>query len=161
MTLITAKLSRSAFFGLTLVLLVESTMYAADSKVALDAEQERIVRKAVYEGISGINRNFDAHIPIDTLTVPKPLVELYRTQPRPVIELMLRIIDGAEPEVSARAAGYALELLVQPGVGVIVVMRYFDSQTTYDSIKEGGKITDRQHWMRLVNQRLKEKLPEK
>ena len=161
MALITASLSRPTYFVLVLFLLVGSMIHAADLKVTLDPEQERIVRKAVYEGISGINRNFDAHMPIDTLTVPKPLAELYRTQPRPVIDLLLRIIDGAEPEVSARAAGYALELLVKPGVGVNVVMHYFDSPTTYDSIKEGGKITDRQHWIRKVNERLKEKGPPK
>ncbi len=116
MTLITASLSHPTFFALTLVLLAEATVRAADSKVALDAEQEQSVRKAVYEGNSAIQ--FNMRTLQDTLWVPKPLVDLYRTHPRPVVELLLRIIDGADPVVSARAAGYAIELLEGPGVGV-------------------------------------------
>jgi len=161
MTLIIAKLSRPMFFVLALVLLVESTMHAADPMVALDAVQERLVRKAVYEGSSAIQSNLDTLPVQDSLWVPEPLIELYRSHSRPVIELLLRIIDGAEPEVSARAAGYALELLLGPGNGVVVVQHYADNQTTYDTIRKGGKITDRQHWILKVNERLKEKLPAK
>jgi len=132
---------------------------AADSKVALDAEQERIARKAVYEGISGIHTDLSTlH---DSVTVPDPLVDLYRTHPRPVIELMLRIIDGATPEVSARAAAYATDLLQGRGVGVVVVRNFFANEAAYDSIDEAWKMTPRQHWMRKVSEGLKEKLPEK
>ena len=97
----------------------------------------------------------------DSLWVRQPLLDLYRTHPRPVIELLMRIIDGATPEVSARAAGYAIELLEGPGVGVVVVRLFVEDETTYDTVRKDSKITELLHWIRKVNERLNEKVPPK
>jgi hypothetical protein len=159
MAYIAAKLFGATLSALGLLLLMDSTMHAAEKELVLNTEQERIVRNSIYEGSSGIETNRQTLL--DYLWVPEPLVNLYRKRPRSVVELMLRIIDGASPDVSARAAGYAFELLFGQGNGVIVVQRYAANPTTYDSVREGGSITDRQHWIRKVKERLNEKVPVK
>lgn len=98
-----------------LALFAVSFMSHGDPKDGFGPDKEKVVRDAVYNNdpqTVSPKRDFQS-----VLVIPKPLAELYKTHPRPVIDVLLKIIDGGRPDDSSLAAGYALELLAGPGGG--------------------------------------------
>ena len=134
--------------GFVLTVLI---MISHGPKTASEVELEQSVRSAVYNKSSQVespNRDFR-----DILIVPQPLADSYKKDPKAVLELLLKIIDGANPPESALAAGYAIELLSGPGVGVICV-EYFD-KAKYDALDKDWKTTIRNHWMGKILAKIK------
>jgi hypothetical protein len=134
-------------------------MQADDKKTAFDAAAEKVVRQAVYDQPPTVepvpqkdSQGRTVNVPITILVVPKPLAELYKRHPRPVLELLLRIMDGANPRESSLAAGYAMELLGGPGRGLVCVE--FFNKDTYDAVDKDWEKTPRQHWMKKVREKM-------
>lgn len=123
----------------------------------LDAVQEKAVRDAVY------NKNPQVYSPKmdfhSVLAVPEQLTKLYQKHPKAVIEVLQKVVDGGSPKDSATAAGYAIELMKGPGVGVVVLDHY--KKDTYDSIDPTWKVTPRTHWAGRVRSHMKEAFEKK
>jgi hypothetical protein len=135
---------------------------ADDKKPVLDADAENAVRRSVYDTPPAVSpilpRNSRGEIaspPITIVVVPDPVPKLYKEHPRAVIELLLRIMDGANPRQSSQAAGYALELMAGPGNGLVCI-EFFDPKT-YDTVQKDSKTTLRQHWIKKVREVLEAK----
>lgn len=73
---------------------------------------------------------------------------VYKADPKFVVDVLLKIMDEASAEDSVLAAGYAMELVNGPGVGVVCV-EHFDKKT-YDDIDKDWDKTPRQHWIKKV-----------
>ncbi|MFN4261935.1 MAG: hypothetical protein ACK4RK_21860, partial [Gemmataceae bacterium] len=77
--------------------------------------------------------------------------------------LLLKIMEGANPEDSAVAAGYALSLIIierEPkwphGAGGCAPVEFFDRET-YDIVQKHWKKTPRQHWIGWVRKEMNQK----
>jgi len=84
----------------------------------------------------------------ERLIIPEALSDLFRLHPSAVLDLLLRIIDGGNPDDSVLAAGYAISLLDGPVAGVVCV-DVFD-KGTYDKVEKAWKTTPRKHWIRAI-----------
>jgi hypothetical protein len=131
--------------------------HADEKPPALNADAEKLVRRAVYDNPPKVSPipQIDARTgiewpPITILVVPEPVANLYKQRPRRVLELLLRIMDGAEPKQSSLAAGYALELMGPPSRGLVCI-EVFD-KNTYDLVEKNWKSTPRQHWIKRVQE---------
>ena len=122
-------------------------------KKDLTADQMRVVREAVYAREASIVT--DRRTFIRSLLMPEPLGTLYKQNPQPVLELLLVIMEGANPRDSSLAAGYAFELMGGPGRGVVMV-EFFDKKT-YDTVDKDWETTPRQHWIRHLRAEMKSK----
>src|SRR2546427_351434 len=95
---------------------------------ALTPDEERTVRKSVYDGeMLIVSPKMDFQ---DILVIPKPLTDLYKKRPRAVVDLLLTIMEGGNPRDSVLAAGYAIGLLDDPAVAVVCI-DHFD-KSKYD-----------------------------
>jgi hypothetical protein len=120
----------------------------------LTREQIRVVRESVYEGkatISAIDRFGSPR-----LNIPMPLYELFREKPRGVLEVLLVIVEGANPHESALAAGFALELAKGPGAGVLC-LEYVNKET-YDTVDRHWMKTPREHWADRVRAAIRNRM---
>jgi hypothetical protein len=122
------------------------------------AEVEAKVRGALYEGVAPRIepevREVDGErvrVPPDRVVVPAILQELYKKNPEVVVEVLLRVADGARPTDSITAAAFALSLVDSPQVAVVIV-EVFKAET-YDTLNESWKQTPRQHWIDLIRQK--------
>jgi hypothetical protein len=110
---------------------------------------EKVVRDAVYNNnkprTASPNKDF-----YSILLVPDSLTEAYKKHPQAVLGVLLRIMDGGNPNDSVLAAGYAISLLRGPGVGIVCI-RHFDKET-YDTVDKDWEVTPRQHWIKRVRQ---------
>jgi hypothetical protein len=90
------------------------------------------------------------------LEVPEPLAQLYKHHPRPVLDLLLKIMDGGSPKDSVLAAGYAMALLDGPGGGVVCVEHFYfgKHKATYDAVDKDWEKTPRQHWIKKVREKM-------
>lgn len=134
-----------------LLLIPVSHMSAEETKPALDAQQEKIVRESVYDSnprLESPKRDFQS-----ILVIPTPLADVYKEKPQAVLDLLLKIMEGASPKDSALAAGYALALLDGPGGGVVCV-EHFD-KAIYGVVDKDWKITPRAHWVQKVKTKMK------
>jgi hypothetical protein len=137
------------------VLMTVAMMQGNHVNDVFSASQELVVRECVYNetpGIESPNRDFRS-----ILIVPDPLSTLYREQPKAVLALLLKIVDGSSPKDSVLAAGYAMSLLDDPSAGVVCV-EHFD-KATYDKVDEDWKTTPRKHWMRKIAAKMQDDLP--
>jgi len=128
--------------------------HADDKSPALDAEAEKSVRQGVYNyppTVSPIPQK-DARgnesLPITIVVVPEPVPAIYKKNPRAVLELLIRIVDGADPKQSSLAAAYALELIGPRSRGLVCI-EFFDAKT-YDIIEKDAKVTLRHHWIMKI-----------
>jgi hypothetical protein len=64
-------------------------------------------------------------------------------------------MDGANPNDSSLATGYAFELLLGPGRGVICV-EFYDKKK-YDVMDKAWETTPRQHWIDKLRSKMKSK----
>jgi hypothetical protein len=149
------KLAVVCSVGSMFAMMAAPPTHADEKKPALDAEAEKSVRQAVYNYPPAVSpipqkdpRTGIELPPITILVLPEPLAKLYKQHPRRVLELLLRIMDGADPKQSSLAAGYALELMGPPGRGLVCI-ELFD-KNTYDVIEKNWKTTPRQHWIKRV-----------
>jgi hypothetical protein len=139
----------------SIVLLTAAIVQERHTTEVLDTTQEMVVRRCVYDGspkvVADASVGFQAQ-----LIIPEALSGLYRQRPGAVLELLLRIIDGGNPNDSALAAGYAMSLQKGPAVGVICV-DVFDKDT-YDKLDKAWETTPRKHWIaKIKNAREREK----
>jgi hypothetical protein len=135
-----------------MVLLTAAVMQERRTNEALDTSQEMVIRRCVYNETPKIGADFgDSQT---RLLIPKALSDLYRQHPSAVLELLLKIVDGANPDDSVLAAGYAVSLLNNAAVGVVCV-DVFDKDT-YDKVDKAWKTTPRKHWMRVIEEDARE-----
>jgi hypothetical protein len=140
--------------GSTIAVLSLVLASEAKSMPSLDAAEESVVRASVYNETPRVGSNrLEVATVQGELFVPKPLADLYKANPRGVLEALSRIIDGARPDDSALAAGYALSLLTHPGVGVVCVT--FFEKDKYDIIDKDWEETPRQHWLSKIREKMK------
>jgi hypothetical protein len=123
-------------------------------ETALTREQIRVVRDCVYEGKAtiGVLDRFGS----PGLNVPMPLTELYRDKPRGVLEVLLVIVEGANPHESALAAGFALALAKDPGAGAVCIE--YVNKDSYDTLDKHWMKTPREHWAELVQAALRNRM---
>ena len=134
-----------------LALVVSINAGIAQEKDELTTEQIQMVRDAVYS--KSATTEFLRKELYDIVPVPKSLIEVYKQKPVKALEVLLLIMDGANPRDSVSAAAYAFELLEGPGAGVIC-LRVFKSEK-YDVVDEDWKTTPRTHWIRHLRAAIK------
>jgi hypothetical protein len=143
------------------MLLMAAVMQKPQANEALDASQEMVVRRCVYDetpkttgmGPGGFQGRPIA--PQEQLIIPEALSDIYRKHPRAVLDLLVKIIDGANPNDSVVAAGYAVSLLHGPAVRIVCVDLF--RKDTYDKVKKAWDTTPRIHWMRVVKRAREER----
>lgn len=116
----------------------------SSDKLSLD--QIQVIRAAVYDNdawVGSPERSAER-----VLSVPPPLGNLYKKRPAAVLDVLLTIMEGANPKDSSLAAGYAVELLEGPGAGVVCV-EFFDKKT-YDVMDKNWETCPREHWIRVL-----------
>ena len=133
---------------LTLFMFAEPTNRASD---VFYTEKEKTVRDAVYNNRPlSISPNMDFR---SMLWVPETLVLLHKKHPQPVMRVLLQIMEGARPEDSVLAAGYANSLLDGPEVGLVCV-HHFDKKT-FDVYDKDWETTPRKHRISKVQSGIK------
>ena len=138
-----------------LILFAVSAMSNSNPKDGFGADKEKVVRDAVYNNdpqTVSLKRDFQS-----VLVIPKPLAGLYKAHPKPVVDVLLKVIDGGRPEDSVLAAGYAIELLDGPGGGLLCVEMFYtdkDAKANYDIVDEDWEMTPRQHWVKKIQEKM-------
>ncbi len=140
-----------------MILAAAAIMQGPQTSEVLDTSQETVVRRCVYNGSPELAAVTLGSGGIqEQLVIPQALSDLYRKHPGAVLDLLLRIIDGANPDNSVLAAGYAISLQKGPAVGVVCVDIF--EKGTYDKLDKAWERTPRQHWIRAIkNAREREK----
>ncbi len=131
-----------------LALLTMSAVAEKDeAKTALDIDSERVVRDAVYyeEAATFSKRELPG---ASMLVVPERLQKVYKEHPEAVVDLLLKIMEGANPRESVLAAGYAMSLLKGPARGAVCVENF--EAKKYDSLDKDWRVTPRKHWIGRV-----------
>ena len=139
--------------SMAIVLLMSSVV--AESATLTSAEQ-RDLRAAVYTTPAMLvvpERLLDGVPGPEFVAVPPAVKALYRRKPRPVIETLIKVMEGARPADSARAVAYALALLEGPSVGVLPV-RHLEEET-YDD-PDTARINSRSRWVATVRRTVSE-----
>ncbi|MEZ6139664.1 MAG: hypothetical protein R3B84_03750 [Zavarzinella sp.] len=108
-------------------------------------EQEKdLLRKTVY-GQSPAEHTPDDDITDRVLLVPDGVSRLYKDKPAQTLDLLIRIVDGANPNDSLMAASLAMELKHGKGTGLMCTIQF--KSTSYDIIDTYWKLTPRQFWI--------------
>lgn len=138
-----------------LILFAVAAMSNSNPKDGFGADKEKVVRDAVYNNnplTASPKEDFQS-----VLVIPKPLAELYKAHPKPVVDMLLKVIDGGRPKDSVLAAGYALELLDGPGGGVVCVDLFYNgknAKANYDIVDKNWEKTPRQHWVKKIHEKM-------
>ena len=128
-------------------LLLSLTLAQAPSGREFDARKEDSVRKIIYGAklrIYPVPGSLD-----EAVEIPDELVRIYSAHPDEVTDVLLRIMDGAQPQHSIAAASYAMSLIHGPDIGVVCV-KFFEADK-FDTVDRDWAVTPRQHWIRKVN----------
>lgn len=107
----------------------------------LTPKECRIVRGAIYgKGLSMGTMEDRVH---DKVLIPWEIQELYKEKPEGVLDLLIRIADGANPFESMTAATYGLELAEGTGCGRVCFGTFKEDK--YDSEDWGQSL--RMNWI--------------
>jgi hypothetical protein len=128
------------------------------SKSALEKGQEFNIRKYIYEGkhLTAFPKE-GKYAGFTILIVPREIESIYESNKLATVQLLITIIDGARPEDSLLAAGYAASLLLSPIEGAEISCFPKDK---YDSLNEVTGETQRSFVVSQIKE-MKEKISDR
>lgn len=118
---------------------------------ALTIREEETLRDYIYnkkpeiggaQGIGLISAIF--------IKVPKEVESLYDKKPGAAINVIVKIVEGANPEESRLAAAYAVTLMEKHGFGGYIIYSDLFGNSEYEKLKQNDNVTWRMHLVRLV-----------
>lgn len=120
-------------------------------KVELTTKEALAVRRAITDHSIGIGYN--RRLLKEQANISQDVIDMYQQKPSAVLDLLLKIAEVCEPTCSHRAAVSIWVLTGNPSDGVLLLRSF--SLKKYDEYNEEDDDTQREHFLRMVRERLK------